>query len=74
MQPLTVDYEHVFHNTRRKKAPYHHMLAVNKVLNHQSMNKQGIGKGYESMEYKSVHTLHSFRASAKTMLDGATRL
>lgn len=68
MQSLTADYEHVFHNTRRKKAPYHHTLAINKLLNEPSMNRQGIGKGYEGKGYKSVHTPHGFRASAKTML------
>ena len=68
IQPLTGNHEHVFHNTRRKKAPYHHTLAINKLLNEPAMNRQGIGKGYEGKGYKSVHTPHGFRASAKTML------
>ncbi|WP_288998808.1 tyrosine-type recombinase/integrase [uncultured Psychrobacter sp.] len=60
MRPLTGDQTHVFHNSRRKKAPYHHMQEVNKVLNSELMND---GKGY-----KHIHSPHGFRASAKTML------
>ena len=60
MQPLTGEQKHVFHNSRRKKAPYHHMQEVNKVLNSELMND---GKGY-----KHIHSPHGFRASAKTML------
>ena len=60
MQPLTGNSEYVFHNTRRKAAPYHHTIAINKVLNSDLMND---GKGY-----KGIHTPHGFRASAKTML------
>tara|TARA_R110002126_G_scaffold289992_1_gene446079 strand:+ start:301 stop:1638 length:1338 start_codon:yes stop_codon:yes gene_type:complete len=60
MQPLTGDSDYVFHNPRRKAAPYHHMQEVNKVLNSDLMND---GKGY-----KHIHSPHGFRASAKTML------
>ncbi|MGG1353441.1 tyrosine-type recombinase/integrase [Psychrobacter pacificensis] len=60
MQPLTGEQKHVFHNPRRKAAPYHHMQEVNKVLNSDLMND---GKGY-----KHIHSPHGFRASAKTML------
>nr|WP_313973853.1 tyrosine-type recombinase/integrase [uncultured Psychrobacter sp.] len=60
MQPLTGDSEYVFHNTRRKKAPYHHTQEVNKVMNSDLMND---GRGY-----KDIHSPHGFRASAKTML------
>ncbi|MGP4712859.1 tyrosine-type recombinase/integrase [Psychrobacter sp. T6-2] len=60
MQPLTGDSEYVFHNTRRKAAPYHHKQEINKVMNSDLMND---GKGY-----KGIHTPHGFRASAKTML------
>lgn len=60
MQQLTADKEHVFHNSRRKRAPYHSAEEVNKILNSELMND---GKGY-----KDIHTPHGFRSSAKTML------
>ncbi|MCC3345639.1 tyrosine-type recombinase/integrase [Psychrobacter sanguinis] len=60
MQQVTADKEHVFHNSRRKKASYHSAEEVNKVLNGELMND---GKGY-----KDIHTPHGFRSSAKTML------
>ena len=60
IQPLTGDYDYVFYNSRRKKAPYHHAQEVNKLLNSPAMNN---GKGYQY-----IHSPHGFRASAKTML------
>ena len=60
MKPLTGDSEYVFHNTRRKKEPYHDTLAINKILNSDLMNN---GQGY-----KDIHSPHGFRSSAKTML------
>lgn len=60
MQLLTGDQKYVFHNSRRKKMPYHHVQEINKVLNSDLMNN---GHGY-----KGIHTPHGFRASAKTML------
>ena len=60
MQPLTGDSDYVFHNPRRKKEPYHHTQAINKVLNSDLMNN---GQGY-----KDIHSPHGFRSSAKTML------
>lgn len=68
MQTLTGGHDYVFHNARRKKGPYHDPQAVNKTLNDPSMNRAGIGSGYEGRGYKEVHTPHGFRASAKTML------
>jgi len=60
LQPLTGDYDYVFYNSRRKKAQYHHVQEINKLLNSPDMNN---GKGY-----KDIHSPHGFRASAKTML------
>ena len=60
MKPLTGDSNYVFHNPRRKKEPYHHTQAVNKILNSDLMNN---GQGY-----KDIHSPHGFRSSAKTML------
>ncbi|WP_165767610.1 tyrosine-type recombinase/integrase [Psychrobacter sp. DAB_AL32B] len=60
MKPLTGDSDYVFHNTRRKKEPYHHTQEINKVLNSDLMNN---GQGY-----KDIHSPHGFRSSAKTML------
>jgi len=60
MKPLTGDSDYVFYNPRRKKEPYHHTQAINKVLNSDLMNN---GQGY-----KDIHNPHGFRASAKTML------
>lgn len=68
LRPLTGGHDYVFHNPNRKKAPHHDPQAVNKVLNDPSMNKSGIGVGYEGRGYLNVHTPHGFRASAKTML------
>ncbi|MGX8220951.1 tyrosine-type recombinase/integrase [Psychrobacter celer] len=68
LRPLTGGHDYVFHNPNRKKAPHHDPQAVNKVLNDPSMNKSGIGAGYEGRGYLNVHTPHGFRASAKTML------
>ena len=60
IKELTGDKEHVFHNSRRKLAPYHHSQELNKILNSDLMND---GKGY-----KGIHSPHGFRSSAKTML------
>ncbi len=60
MRALTGDSDYVFHNARRKKEPYHHPQAINKVLNSKLMNN---GQGY-----KDIHSPHGFRSSAKTML------
>ena len=60
MQSLTGDSVYVFHNPRRKKAPYHHTQEINKVLNSDLMNN---GQGY-----KDIHSPHGFRSAAKTML------
>ena len=60
IKPLTGDYDYVFYNSRRKKAQYHHVQEINKLLNSPVMNN---GKGY-----KDIHSPHGFRASAKTML------
>lgn len=60
MQLLTGDSDYVFHNPRRKKEPYHHTQAINKVLNSDLMND---GQGY-----KDIHSPHGFRSAAKTML------
>ena len=60
IKELTGDKDHVFHNSRRKLAPYHHTQELNKVLNSNLMND---GKGY-----KGIHSPHGFRSSAKTML------
>jgi len=60
MRSLTGDSEYVFLNPRRKKAPYQHTQAINKVLNSDLMNN---GQGY-----KGIHSPHGFRSSAKTML------
>lgn len=60
MQQLTADKDHVFHNSRRKKASYHSPEEVNKVLNSDLMN--------DGKSYKNIHTPHGFRSSAKTML------
>ena len=68
MQSLTGGHEYVFYNAKRKAVSYHDSQAVNKVLNDPSMNSTGIGTNYEDRGYKSVHTPHGFRASAKTML------
>jgi len=68
MQSLTGGHDYVFHNARRKQAPYHDSQAINKILNDPSMNKAGIGSCHDGRGYKDVHTPHGFRASAKTML------
>ena len=60
MQLLTGDSDYVFHNPRRKNAPYQHTQAINKVLNSDLMND---GQGY-----KDIHSPHGFRSTAKTML------
>ncbi|WP_296244753.1 MULTISPECIES: tyrosine-type recombinase/integrase [unclassified Psychrobacter] len=60
MKQLTGDSDYVFHNTRRRKEPYHHTLAINKVLNSDLMNNE--------QGYKDIHSPHGFRSSAKTML------
>lgn len=68
LRPLTGGHDYVFHNANRKQAPYHDSQAINKVLNDPSMNRAGIGGGYEGRGYLNVHTPHGFRASAKTIL------
>ena len=60
MRQLTGDKNQVFHNSRRKKAPYHSPEEINKVLNSDLMN--------DGKSYKGIHTPHGFRSSAKTML------
>ena len=60
MKSLTGDSDYVFHNPRRKAAPYQHPQSVNKVLNGDLMND---GQGY-----KDIHSPHGFRSVAKTML------
>lgn len=69
MKAITGDYEYVFHNSRRKKAPYHNKHEVNKLLNSPIMNEAGIGENYTTGEgYKGVHCPHGFRSAAKSML------
>lgn len=68
MQQKTGNYDYVFYNARRKKGKFLDPQRINATLNDPSMNKTGIGKGYEGKGYKGVHSPHGFRASAKTML------
>lgn len=69
LKEVTGEHEHVFHNSRRKQAPYHDKHQVNKILNSPIMNSAGIGDNYTSGKgYQGVHCPHGFRASAKSIL------